>query len=233
MAWPCPGLRMRPAAAAPRCRPALRRARGPDLSGAVLLPSPRRANPHSRIDPHCRNATGLVRPARRPASRRNQKKGRKNVGRTQHHPKTDVVVAVVGVIPVANGTARVVPVVVPRAAAHELSRPPDRMSPPGAAKHSRACHEARRGSLPRTPSGGEVPGDSECRGARGQSQRTGGERNTTRKPMTSLRRSGRPLRRTAQRALTRRSLHEPPRTSRMTSSPASRSSRRGSSARYG
>ena len=60
-----------------------------------------------------------------------QKKGQKNVGRTQHHTKPQIVVAVVGVIPVAIGTAGVVLRIVPRAAAHDLSRLPDRALPPG------------------------------------------------------------------------------------------------------
>ena len=57
--------------------------------------------------------------------------GREERGRTQHDPKTDVVVAIVGMIPVAVGTARVVMVIVPRAAAHDLSRSPDRILLPG------------------------------------------------------------------------------------------------------
>ncbi len=68
---------------------------------------------------------------RRPALERDQKKGRKNMGRTQHHPKADIVVAIIGMVVVAVGTARVVSMVVERTAAHDLSRPPDRMSPPG------------------------------------------------------------------------------------------------------
>jgi hypothetical protein len=63
--------------------------------------------------------------SRRPALRRDQKKGWKNVGRTQHHPKTQVVVPIVGLIPVAVRTARVVWIVVPGAAAHDL---PDRLT---------------------------------------------------------------------------------------------------------
>ena len=122
---------MCPARTMPRCRFALRRARGPDLSGAVLLPSPRRANPLARIGPHYRNAAGTAVPLRRSTLQWNQKKGWKNVGRTQYHTKTDIVVAIVGLIPVAIGTARVVPIVVERAAAHDLSRPPDRMLPTG------------------------------------------------------------------------------------------------------
>ena len=47
------------------------------------------------------------------------------MGRTQHHPKTEVVVPVVGLIPVAVSTARVVPIVVPGAAAQDL---PDRLA---------------------------------------------------------------------------------------------------------
>ena len=132
LAWPYPCFSMRPARAMPRCRPALRPARGPDGSGAVLLPSPRPAKPLSRVGRHFRNTRGMVMPARRSARRRNQKKGRKNMGRTQQHAKTDVVIAVVRVIPVADATARIVPVIVPRAAAHDLSRLPGRMSPPGA-----------------------------------------------------------------------------------------------------
>jgi hypothetical protein len=57
---------------------------------------------------------------------RNQKKGRKNMGSTQQQPKTKIVVAVVRVIPVAIGTARVDLGVVPRAPAHDRSRPPGR-----------------------------------------------------------------------------------------------------------
>jgi hypothetical protein len=63
--------------------------------------------------------------SRRPALLRNQKKGRKNMGRTQHHPKTQVVVPIIGLIPVAVRTARVVSIVVPGTAAHDL---PDRLT---------------------------------------------------------------------------------------------------------
>ena len=50
------------------------------------------------------------------------------MGRPQHYPKTDVVVAIVGMIPVAVGAARVVIVVDPRPAAQNLTRPPDGVS---------------------------------------------------------------------------------------------------------
>ncbi len=63
--------------------------------------------------------------------RHGQKKGRKNVGRTQHQTKPYVVIPVVGLIPVAVGAARVVSLVVERTAPHDLSRPPDRMFPSG------------------------------------------------------------------------------------------------------
>lgn len=75
---------------------------------------------------HCWSATDTAVPARRPTPWRDQKKEQENVGRTQRHPKADVVVAVVGLIPVAIGAARVVSVVVPRTAARHLSRAPDR-----------------------------------------------------------------------------------------------------------
>ena len=184
MAWPCPGLCMRPARALPRCRPASRRARGPDASGAVLLPSPRRANPLARIGRHFRNAAGTGVPARRPALWRDQKKGRKNVGRTQHHPKTDVVVAIVGLIPVAVGTAGVVVIVVPRAAAHDLPRPPGRMSPPGEPMIAQKMALRAAGEVSPAP-----PPETENQSLRAQSFRvqsygTRGERNTTRKPMS-------------------------------------------------
>jgi len=53
-------------------------------------------------------------PARHRTLRRNQKKGRKNMGKTQHHTKTEIVVTVVRLIPVAIGTARVVRMIEPR-----------------------------------------------------------------------------------------------------------------------
>jgi len=124
-----PRLEYAPGAGDAPFRHALRRARGPDLSG-VVLPSPRRPNSLARIDPHFRNASGTSVPARRSAAWRDQKKGRKNVGRPQYHPKPDVV-AVVWLIPVAIGAAGVISVVVERAAAHDLSRPPGRVPAPG------------------------------------------------------------------------------------------------------
>ena len=101
------------------------------VSGAMLLPSPRRINALARVGPHFRNVVGAVAPLRHPALQRNQKNGEKYVGRTQHHPKPQIVVAIVGLIPVAIGAARVVMVVVPRAAANELSRLPGRVQAPG------------------------------------------------------------------------------------------------------
>lgn len=47
MAWPCPVYVCARRRRCPGCRLALRHARGPDLSGAVLLPSPRRTNPRA------------------------------------------------------------------------------------------------------------------------------------------------------------------------------------------
>ena len=52
---------------------ALRHARGPDLPGAVLLPSPRHGNACSCITAHCWSPP--AKPARRCTLRRNQKKG--------------------------------------------------------------------------------------------------------------------------------------------------------------
>jgi hypothetical protein len=50
--------------------------RGPDLSGAVLLPSPRQINPLKRIDLHFRNAIRADVLSRRLAQKkRDQKKG--------------------------------------------------------------------------------------------------------------------------------------------------------------
>ena len=144
----------------PRCRPALRPARGPDRSGAVLLPSPRPAKPLARIDRHFRSTTGTGVPARRPALRRNQKKGRKNVGRTQHHPKTAIVIPIARVIPVTVGAAGVVSMIVPRAAPHDLSRLPDRVSPPGRrriAKKSRAALRAAGEVSPAPPPESDIP----------------------------------------------------------------------------
>ena len=107
--------------------------------------------------------------------------GREERGRTQHDPKTDVVVAIVGMIPVAVGTARVVMVVVPRAAAHDLSRPPDRMLPFGSMIIPENFFE-RRGKSPPHPlqsQGFRVP---EYRVTENRAYRTGEGRNTTRKP---------------------------------------------------
>jgi hypothetical protein len=155
----------------PGCRPASRPARGPDLSGAVPLPSPRRANPLARVGPHFRNAAGTGVPARPPAVWRDQKKGQKNVGTTQHHSKTLVVVPVVGLPPVAIRTARVVSMVVPRTAAHDLSRPPDWMLPPSEAmiaqKRGERC--AQRGKAPPHPLQSRRIRVPEDRGAGGQS----------------------------------------------------------------
>ena len=90
------------------------------------------------------------------------------MGRTQHHTKAQIVVAVVWAIAVAVGTARVVTVVVPRAAAHDLSKPPGRVLPPGAGMIVRLAGGAARGGgrLPRTPSRGQSA--PSCRGPRGQ-----------------------------------------------------------------
>ena len=79
IAWPRPILLCARRGQRPES-PALRLARGPDVSGAVLLPSTRRADPLARIGPHCWNAIGTGVPARRLALRRDQKKGGKNVG---------------------------------------------------------------------------------------------------------------------------------------------------------
>ena len=182
MAWPCPGLCMSPARALPRCRPASRRARGPDASGAVLLPSPRRANPLARIGRHFRNAAGTGVPARRPALWRDQKKGRKNVGRTQHHPKTDVVVAIVGLIPVAVGAADVVSIVVPRAAAHDLPRPPDWLLSPSDQMITQKSAFLRRGKSPPHPLQSQSDQSHRDPSNGAQSYGTGADRNTTRKP---------------------------------------------------
>ena len=92
--------------------------------------------------------------------RRNQKKGLKNVGKPQHHPKTHVVVAIVGVIPVAIRTTRVVSIVVPRATAKDLSGLPDRVLPPSSSMIAQNHAGTRSaGSIPRTPSRVSV---SEC-----------------------------------------------------------------------
>ena len=48
-------------------------------------------------------------------------KPKRDVGRT-HHTKTDVVVTVVGIVPVAVGGARIVWIVVPGAAAQHTKR---------------------------------------------------------------------------------------------------------------
>jgi hypothetical protein len=61
---------------------------------------------------------------RRPALRQDQKKGADEHG--ANHPKTVVVVAVVWIVPVAIRCARVVLIVVPRAAAQHLPERPDR-----------------------------------------------------------------------------------------------------------
>ena len=169
----------------PGCRPASRRARGPDLSGAVPLPSPRRTNPLARIGPHFRNAAGTGVPARRPALRRDQKKGQKNVGTTQHHTKTQVVVPVVGLIPVAVRTARVVSRVVPRTAAHDLPRPPDWMPPPSAGSDSPKKVRALRAAGEGSPAPPPESGESEYRSTEGPedgAKKQGQQRNTTRKP---------------------------------------------------
>ena len=110
--------------------------RGPDLSGAVLLPSPRQTNTvpfgHASI---C--IAGTQHPCKHKRVPRahhctRQKKGQRNMGSNHHHPKTAVIVdVVVRVIPVASGTARVVYCVSPRAATHHLSRPPDQVLPLG------------------------------------------------------------------------------------------------------
>ena len=115
-----------------------------------------------------------------PPSRRDQKKGLKNVGRTQHHSKPKIVVVVVGLVPVANGTARVVPMVVPRTTAHDLSRLPDRVSPPGVTDDNRKVENRGEGSpAPPQEAEGRRFGD---RSHRGQGFDAGAERNTTRNP---------------------------------------------------
>ena len=82
------------------------------------------------------------------------------MGRTQqHHTKAVVVVAVVRLIPVADGTTSVVLIVVPRTAPHDLSRPPDWMLLSSrhsiAEKKSKNRYAAGGGSLPHTPSEAE------------------------------------------------------------------------------
>ena len=130
MAWPSPVCVCVRRGRWPRVALALRRARGPDEPGAVLLPSPRQANPLTRIDLHCWNASGLSAGAP-PCDRAEPDEGRKNVGRPQHHSKSEIGVPIVRFVPVADRTARVVRVVVPRAPAHHLPRPPHRMLTPG------------------------------------------------------------------------------------------------------
>jgi hypothetical protein len=115
----------------------------------------------TRIDRHFRNTTGTgVHRRAVPPRRRNQKKGRKNVGRTQHDPKTAIVIPIARVIPVAVGAAGVVSMIVPRAAPHDLSRLPDRMSPPGQAKDSKKSRVALRAAgkvSPAPPPESEYP----------------------------------------------------------------------------
>ena len=135
----------------PSCRPPLRATRGPDgLALFFFL----RLGGQTRL----RGSAGIsgtqparVYPARRPASWRDQKKGQRNMGRTQHYPKTDVVVAVVGLIPVAVSTARILTIVVPRAAAQHLPRPPGRLFSNRRADDSAKNRASRAGvNLPRT-----------------------------------------------------------------------------------
>ncbi len=130
---------------------------------------------------------------------RNQKKVQKDMGRTQHHPKPQIVVPVVGLIPVAVGTARVVPIVVERATAHDLSGPPDRVfHDPTGVMITRKDREVAGEVSPAPPRETEDQSD----GARSypSSELTGGERNTTRNPRSKCRRPGRSLRPKAQRA---------------------------------
>ena len=118
---------------------------------AVLLPSPRRANPLARIGRYFRYARhGCTGAPSRPAAGP-EEGGGKNVGRPQHHPKTDVVVPVVGVIPVAVGAPGVVAIVVPRAATHDLPRPPDRVATQRGDDNPKKAFFRGGGSLPRTP----------------------------------------------------------------------------------
>jgi hypothetical protein len=74
---------------------------------------------HCWNTPPCKHSGYAVR------ANTHQKKGQMNMGRPHHDPKPNVVVAVVGLIPVAVGAACVVGVVDERAAAQHLSRPPD------------------------------------------------------------------------------------------------------------
>ena len=98
---------------------------------------------HTRVEFSKRECASLVRlrasnciagaqPTREPRSAVPQEsakpeEGSEERGRTQHHTETHIVVAIVRVIPVAIRTARVVSMIDPRAAAQNLSRPPDRM----------------------------------------------------------------------------------------------------------
>jgi hypothetical protein len=69
----------------------------------------------------------MVTPPTTCAFRRKPEKGQKNM-QTRHNPKTLIVVPVVRIVPVTRGRARVVLIVVPRAAAHRpglFPRPPD------------------------------------------------------------------------------------------------------------
>ena len=117
-----------------------------------------------------------------------RRRGSKNMGRPHCHPKPDVVVTVVGVIPVAVGAARVVIVVGPRAAAQNLTRPPDDVSLLAISHRMHMIAKIKNRVFPlgevspRPPPESEFPETQRPDFSERRVEETGADRTTTRKP---------------------------------------------------
>ena len=137
-------------------------------------------------------------------------KGGKDVGQT-NQAKPDVVVAVVRVVPVPVRGARVLPIVVPRAAAHHPSVPG---SPTGRGRQSHCVTK-----IPKISKNARRALRALCAAHAAISDQRFqkmGDKQTKRKPRPPPRPSGEPWPRQAARAYARLSFQEPPRTTRST-----------------
>ena len=113
-----PSLLYAPGAGDALCRPALAGLRADQTIPALFLSL--RLGATAVAGAHFRNGLARVRtPPSHPCKHEcDQKKGQTNMGRRNHHPKTEVTVAGRWHKPVAAGRARVVGIVEPPATAH-------------------------------------------------------------------------------------------------------------------
>ena len=189
-------------------RPAADRRRGRDPPAPSSRPclgprtvvggQPRRRSGHPKHPPDARRHRATAGTGRR--------------GRT-HHTKTDIVVPVVRVVPVAVGAARVVLVVVPGPAAqHPRTRsraaPPILPTAPAIMPRIGTADQPLRQKIAKALPAQRLSGTSDH----------DGDEHTTRKPKPSSRKSGLPPPRSAQRAPSREKLQDPPRSTRGLSS---------------